>query len=156
MIAVVQRVKNASVSVKNTIRGKISGGLLVYLGVSVDDSTSDADWMSEKISNLRIFDDNDGKMNLSLNDLKSQSSDNGILVISQFTLLGDVQKGRRPSNAKAANPEKAKQLYEYFIRNINNKGLLCESGEFQKFMLVNYTNAGPVTIILDSKKNSEK
>jgi D-tyrosyl-tRNA(Tyr) deacylase len=144
--AVVQRVIDASVSVDEVEKGSIGRGLLVYLGVAHNDNESDADWLSEKIAYLRIFDDEDGKMNLSLKDLSA-----GVLAVSQFTLLADARKGRRPSWNGAAPPEKAKQLYEYFINSIKKNGLICECGEFQAHMMVKYTNDGPVTIIVDTK-----
>jgi D-tyrosyl-tRNA(Tyr) deacylase len=150
--AVVQRVLDADVSVDGVVKGSISRGLLVYLGVAHDDAESDADWLSEKITYLRIFNDVDGKMNLSLKDLASQDSQAGLLVVSQFTLLADARKGRRPSWNGAAPPERAKQLYEYFIDAIKKTGLSCESGEFQAHMMVKYANDGPVTIILDTKE----
>jgi len=173
MKAVVQRVVNASVSVDGVVKGAIQRGLLVYLGVAVDDSTNDADWLAEKIANLRIFEDQDRKMNLSLIDIVNQSlneankvvSENckeggetvnknplGVLAVSQFTLLGDARKGRRPSWNGAAPPEKARELYLYFMEKIKKQGLKCESGEFQAHMNVNYTNEGPVTIILDTRE----
>jgi D-tyrosyl-tRNA(Tyr) deacylase len=188
MKAVVQRVIDASVSVNGELRGSIKSGLLVYLGVARDDNTLDADWLAEKIINLRIFNDMEGKMNLSLletvnqknspvNDtvnqdnimvnvnhdkntvnkaprtISSDGSPNGVLVISQFTLLGNAVKGRRPSWGNAAPPEKARELYLYFIEKIREK-TLCESGEFQAHMKVSYTNDGPVTILLDTKQMS--
>ena len=156
MKAVVQRVNDATVTVNETIKGSIDNGLLVYLGVAFDDTKNDADWLVEKIINLRILDDADGKMNLSINQKISGVNNNqtktGILVISQFTLLGDARKGRRPSWDKAAPPDKANQLYQYFITQIKEKNILCENGEFQARMLVKYTNEGPVTILLDSKE----
>jgi len=157
MKAVVQRVVDASVAVAGVVKGAVQRGLLVYLGVAVDDGVNDADWLAEKIANLRIFEDQDGKMNLSLIDIVNQSlskvneSPVGVLAISQFTLLGDARKGRRPSWAGAAPPEKARELYIYFMEQIKKQGLICESGEFQARMNVSYTNEGPVTIILDSK-----
>jgi len=157
--AVIQRVNGASVSVDDVLKGRIDSGLLAYIGVARNDSQKDADWLSEKIANLRIFNDELGKMNLSLNDLTLASSHNikesrviGVLAISQFTLLADARKGRRPSWNAAAPPETAKQLYEYLISSIKNRGLICESGEFQARMSVTYTNDGPVTIILDSNE----
>ena len=195
MKAVIQRVVEASVTVDDTTKGRIDFGLLVYLGVAHDDEKNDADWLAEKIPNLRIFDDSEGKMNLSLFDIVNQQNDKvndifvnqkhgivnkdyvnhesnmvnkifvngnisevnkksiGILAISQFTLLGDARKGRRPSWAKAAPPEKARELYLYFMEKIRQNGLHCESGEFQARMKVSYTNEGPVTILLDSKEN---
>ena len=157
MKAVVQRVVDASVTVNGVVIGAIQRGLLVYLGVAVDDNDKDADWLAEKIANLRIFEDQDGKMNLSLIDVVNQSSGEvneipiGVLAVSQFTLLGDARKGRRPSWGGAAPPEKARELYIYFMDKIREHGLLCESGEFQAHMMVTYTNDGPVTIILDSR-----
>jgi len=147
--AVVQRVTDASVSVDGVVKGKIDSGLLVYLGVAYDDSESDADWLAEKIAYLRIFNDSDGKMNLSLKDIPGTS----VLAISQFTLLGDAKKGRRPSWNDAAPPETANKLYKYFIKELEKQNLHCESGEFQAHMKVTYTNDGPVTIILDTKTN---
>jgi D-tyrosyl-tRNA(Tyr) deacylase len=149
--AVVQRVIDACVSVDGVVKGSINHGLLVYLGVAQDDDESDADWLSEKITHLRIFDDSDGKMNLSIKDLASVERQAGILAVSQFTLLADARKGRRPSWNAAAPPEKAKCLYEYFINAVKKEGLVCESGEFQAHMMVKYANDGPVTIILDTK-----
>ncbi len=115
MKAVVQRVQEAAVSVDGVVKGSIRSGLLVYLGVAHNDTEADADWLSEKIAYLRIFNDEDGKMNLSLKDLAAADSQAGVLAVSQFTLLADARKGRRPSWNGAAAPEKAKQLYEYFI-----------------------------------------
>jgi D-tyrosyl-tRNA(Tyr) deacylase len=166
MKAVVQRVVDASVTIDGIVKGSIDFGLLVYLGVAVDDCSEDADWLADKIINLRIFNDSDGKMNVSLIEFVNQQQMpvndtlvnyrsqmvNGILAISQFTLLGDARKGRRPSWGKAAAPEKAKDLYMYFMEKIREKGLPCESGEFQAHMKVHYTNDGPVTILLDSKE----
>jgi D-tyrosyl-tRNA(Tyr) deacylase len=169
MKAVVQRVINASVSVDGILKGSVACGLLIYLGVAQDDTTRDADWIAEKAINLRIFDDSDGKMNLSLLELLVNQKNNqvndlvnqekivvnqtmcGVLVISQFTLLGDARKGRRPSWGKAAPPEKAQELYLYFIEKIREK-TPCESGEFQTHMKVSCTNDGPVTVLLDSKE----
>jgi len=159
MKAVVQRVVDASVTVNGVVKGAIQRGLLVYLGVAVEDSKNDADWLAEKIANLRIFEDQDGKMNLSLLDIVHSSLFTlhsslviGVLAISQFTLLGDARKGRRPSWNGAAPPEKARELYIYFMDKIREHGLLCESGEFQAHMDVTYTNDGPVTIILNSRE----
>ena len=152
MKAVIQRVINASVTVDGNVKGKIKYGLLVYLGVAHDDTEKDADWLAEKVAHLRIFNDDSGVMNLSLKDIAPLDPGTGVLAISQFTLLGDARKGRRPSWNGAAPPEKAKELYEYFIAQIKKHELICESGEFQARMLVNYTNDGPVTIILESAK----
>jgi len=148
--AVVQRVINASVTVNGDIKGKIESGLLIYLGVGLYDEQQEADWLVDKITNLRIFDDADGKMNLSIKDFLANGVKAGCLVISQFTLLADARKGRRPSWNNAAPPEKAKILYEYFIQSVKKQNLLCETGEFQSHMNVTYTNDGPVTIILDT------
>jgi len=154
MKAVVQRVVDASVRAEGRVTGRIGFGLLVYLGVALDDKPCDADWLAEKIANLRIFDDAEGKMNLSLLDIFNsdnfEKKDTGVLAVSQFTLLGDAVKGRRPSWAKAAPPEAARDLYVYFMEKIRETGLICESGEFQARMKVTYTNEGPVTILLDS------
>jgi D-tyrosyl-tRNA(Tyr) deacylase len=170
MKAVVQRVTDASVTVNGLLKGGIASGLLVYLGVVRDDTSRDADWLAEKIPYLRIFDNDEGKMNLSLIDYivnqqkeavntmcvnhennGANASPIGVLVISQFTLLGDARKGRRPTWEKAAPPEKARELYQYFIEKMRKK-VPCESGEFQAHMKVNYTNDGPVTILLDSRE----
>ncbi|AEF80784.1 D-aminoacyl-tRNA deacylase [Leadbettera azotonutricia] len=156
MKAVVQRVKNASVSVEGKVSGSITEGLLVYLGVARGDAKADADWMADKVANLRIFEDNQGKMNLSVKEIihvKVNSHDIqprfGVLAVSQFTLLADARKGRRPYYGDAADPIEAKALYEYFMDKIMEQGLLCESGVFQAHMEVAYTNDGPVTILLE-------
>lgn len=148
MRAVIQRVKSASVRVEDEIVGEIGKGLLVLLGVSNDDSEKDASYLVEKTLNLRIFEDSDDKMNLSLLDIKGE-----ILVVSQFTLYGDTRKGRRPSFIDAAPPEKANRLYEYFVSEVRRKLLRVETGKFQAMMEVALVNDGPVTILLDSKKN---
>jgi len=152
--AVVQRAKNASVKVENAVTGSIGSGLLVYLGVAREDSEKDAEWMAEKIANLRIFEDEHGKMNLSLLDIiaqdKTADTTIGVLAVSQFTLLADAVKGRRPYYGEAADPQKANQLYECFMEKIRERGLVCEAGVFQAHMDVTYTNDGPVTIILTS------
>ena len=148
MRAVVQRVSRASVKVDGQIVGEIGAGLLVLLGVALDDSESDADYLAEKIVGLRIFDDPDGKMNLSVLDTKG-----AILAISQFTLFGDGRRGKRPSFDAAARPEQAKKLYEYFVERVRAAGVACETGTFQATMKVELANEGPVTIMLDSKKN---
>jgi len=169
MKAVIQRVIDASVTVNGVLKGSIARGLLVYLGVAQDDTAADADWLAEKTAHLRIFDDSEGKMNLSLIEIVNQYNNTvnnmnvnhdtsavngltGVLTVSQFTLLGDARKGRRPSWGKAAPPEKARELYEYFMKKIREQGLPCASGEFQAHMEVKYTNDGPVTILLDSKQ----
>ena len=151
MKAVIQRVIDASVSVNGVLKGKIDSGLLVYLGVAHNDSEKDADWLAEKTAYLRIFNDVEGKMNLSLKELVTAGENLSVLCISQFTLLADARKGRRPSWNGAAAPEKAKQLYEYFIKAVRKYDLVCEEGEFQADMKISYTNDGPVTIILDTE-----
>jgi len=147
MRAVVQRVKKGSVEIEKQEIGKIEKGLVVLLGVGQKDVEKDAEYLAEKIVNLRIFEDKEGKMNLSVKDVNGQ-----ILVISQFTLYGDCKKGRRPSFISAALPEKAIKLYDYFVKCIKNYGLRVETGEFQAMMLVKIYNHGPVTILLDSEK----
>lgn len=148
MRAVIQRVKSSSVTVEGKIIGQIGKGLLVLLGVSNEDSNKDADYLVEKTLNLRIFEDQEEKMNLSLLDIQGEA-----LVVSQFTLYGDTRKGRRPSFINAAPPEKANQLYEYFVSELKQKLLRVETGKFQAMMDVELINDGPVTILLDSKKN---
>ena len=147
MRAVVQRVKEGSVEIENKEVGRIAQGLVILLGVGQDDNEKDAEYLAGKIINLRIFEDKEGKMNLSAKDINGQ-----ILVIPQFTLYGDCKKGRRPSFISAALPERAEKLYEYFVRCIKNYGLKIENGEFQAMMLVKIYNDGPVTILLDSEK----
>ena len=157
MKAVIQRVKNASVTVNGTVTGAIAGGLLVYLGVAAEDTEKDAGWMAEKVAHLRIFRDAEGKMNLSLLDIvgkveRAGEGDAGVLAVSQFTLLADAAKGRRPFYGAAAEPEKANALYECFMAKIREQGLDCRAGVFQAHMDVSYTNDGPVTILLDSRQ----
>jgi len=147
MRAVVQRVTRASVKVGDETTGEISHGLLVLLGVAQDDTESDADYLVEKIAGLRIFEDEAGKMNLSVVD-----TGGAVLAVSQFTLYGDVRRGKRPSFDAAARPERARELYEYFVGKIRAAGLRCETGRFQAMMDVELVNSGPVTILLDSKK----
>jgi D-tyrosyl-tRNA(Tyr) deacylase len=152
--AVIQRVTDASVTVNGVVKSRLQFGLLVYLGVERGDTEADADWIAAKTAYLRILEDTDGKMNLSLKDISGASIGGeyaGILAVSQFTLLGDARKGRRPSWDRAAPPESAKQLYEYFISAVRGHGLSCESGEFQAHMKVTYTNDGPVTILMDTR-----
>lgn len=147
MRAVVQRVTDADVSVGGELTGEIQQGFVVLLGVEDGDSEKDADYMIDKITGLRVFDDAEGKMNLSLLDIGGQ-----LLAVSQFTLLGDVRKGKRPSFIKAARPEEAKALYEYFVNGVKQKGITVGEGIFQAEMLVRINNDGPVTILLDSNK----
>jgi D-tyrosyl-tRNA(Tyr) deacylase len=147
MRAVVQRVKDARVTVKGRICGRIEEGLLVYLGVAAGDDEQDLRYTAEKVVNLRIFPDSDGKMNLSIRD-----TGGAVLVVSQFTLYGDARQGRRPSYTAAAEAEKARSFYESFAEQIRNHGLQVETGQFAARMDVHYTNAGPVTILLDSTK----
>jgi D-tyrosyl-tRNA(Tyr) deacylase len=145
MRAVVQRVSRAQVTVSGEITGKIGAGLLVLLGVGMEDTRFDADYLAEKTIGLRIFEDDDGKMNLSVADIKG-----ALLVVSQFTLYGDVRRGKRPSFDAAAPPQQARELYEYFVEKIRAAGLPCETGRFQEMMQVELVNEGPVTILLDS------
>jgi D-tyrosyl-tRNA(Tyr) deacylase len=151
MKAVVQRVLGASVRVEGALCGGISRGLLVYLGVARGDTERDAEKLAEKIAHLRIFADREGKMNLSLGDLPPLEGERpGVLAVSQFTLLADARRGRRPYYGLAADGAEAKGLYEYFMAKIRDRGLPCAAGVFQAHMEVTYTNDGPVTIILDS------
>ena len=131
---------------ENTV-GEIGAGLLVLLGVSKSDTEAAADYLAEKIIGLRIFEDAEGKMNLSVHE-----SGGAVLVVSQFTLYGDVRRGKRPSFDAAARPEEAKRLYEYFVSKVRAAGLRCETGQFQAMMEVELVNSGPVTILLDSEK----
>jgi D-tyrosyl-tRNA(Tyr) deacylase len=147
MRAVVQRVSRAKVTVNGEATGEIGVGLLVLLGVGQDDTEADAIYLAEKISGLRIFEDDQGKMNRSVQD-----AGGAVLAVSQFTLYGDVRRGKRPSFDAAAPPEKARQLYEFFVERIRALGLRCESGRFQETMRVELANEGPVTILLDSRK----
>ena len=147
MRAVVQRVRRVSVTVDGETVGAIGQGLLVLLGVAHDDGESDADYLADKIAGLRIFEDAGGKMNRSVVD-----QGGAVLAVSQFTLFGDVRRGKRPSFDAAARPEQAVWLYESFVEKIRAKGLRCETGKFQAMMDVELVNAGPVTILLDSKK----
>jgi D-aminoacyl-tRNA deacylase len=147
MRAVIQKVKRASVTVDGEIIGKIDVGILVLLGVSNEDSEKDATYLVEKTLNLRIFEDENGKMNLSLLDIKGE-----LLVVSQFTLYGDSRKGRRPSFIDAAQPEKANKLYEFFVAQARKQVKKVETGRFQAMMDVELINDGPVTILLDSTK----
>ena len=146
MKAVVQRVKKSAVKVAGETISEIGIGLLVLLGVAAEDSKKDADYLADKISNLRIFEDESGKMNLSLKNISGE-----MLVVSQFTLLGDCKKGRRPSFAKAAKPEIADKLYQYFMEQVRVQEIEVKSGQFRAMMDVSLINDGPVTLVIDSK-----
>ena len=147
MRAVIQRVFNASVKTENKIIGKTEKGIVVFLGIHVNDTEQDCSYITDKILNLRIFNDVEGKMNLSVSDIKGE-----VLVISQFTLYGDVRKGRRPSFNDAAPPDKGNSYYKKVVEMIKNSGLKTETGVFGALMEVEYINDGPVTIIIDSSK----
>lgn len=148
MRAVLQRVTRGSVTVGGQVIGEIGPGLVVLLGIGQEDGTEDIQYLAEKIVNLRIFEDAEGKMNLSALDKGLE-----LLVISQFTLYGDCRKGRRPSFSSAAPPKDAIALYEEFVEEISKYGLKVETGEFQAMMDVQLVNTGPVTMLLDSKRN---
>ena len=147
MRAVVQRVTDADVSVENQVKGSIGRGFVVLLGVEEGDNETDADYIAEKVSGLRVFDDSEGKMNLSVTDIGGE-----LFSVSQFTLLADARKGRRPSFIRAAQPEEANRLYEYFNEKVREKGVTVAEGVFRADMLVRINNDGPVTILLDSRK----
>jgi len=147
MRAVVQRVTRASVKVDGETVGQINKGLLVLLGVAQDDTEADADYLADKVVGLRVFEDADEKMNLAVTDVCG-----AILAVSQFTLYGDMRRGRRPSFDAAARPEQARKLYQYFVEKIRAAGVRCETGIFQAMMEVELVNDGPVTILIDSKK----
>ena len=147
MRAVIQRVSEASVTVDQAVSGRIQRGFLVLAGVADDDEEKDALWIAEKIAGLRVFEDSDEKMNLSLADVQG-----AVLLVSQFTLFGDCRKGRRPSFVEAARPEKARALYEKLAVNLRQLGLVVETGVFQAHMEVRLLNDGPVTLLLDSRK----
>lgn len=147
MRAVVQRVKNAAVKVDSVIKGKIGEGLLVFLGVGSTDTEEDAQYLVKKIVNLRMFEDDNGKLNLSALETGKE-----LLIVSQFTLFGDCRKGRRPNFTAAAAPDKAEKLYQYFFSTAERTGLKVESGQFQAMMDVELVNDGPVTLLLDSNK----
>ena len=147
MRAVVQRVSRASVTVEKEVTGAIQRGFLVLLGIGEDDTQDDVIYLAGKIAGLRIFEDEAGKMNRSLEDVGGK-----MLVVSQFTLLGDCRKGRRPSFIKAAAPEKAEELYRSFVAEVRGQGIEVQTGRFQKHMDVELINDGPVTLLLDSRK----
>jgi D-tyrosyl-tRNA(Tyr) deacylase len=147
MRAVVQRVTTSDVQVDHKIVGRIGPGLLVLLGVSRSDEEKDAAYLADKVAHLRVFEDDEGKMNRSLLETSGEA-----LVVSQFTLLGDCRKGRRPSFVEAAPPERAEQLYEYFVDQLRLKGITVSTGQFQAKMAVSLVNDGPVTLILETKQ----
>jgi D-aminoacyl-tRNA deacylase len=147
MRAVIQRVTRASVTIDGEIVGEIGNGLVVLLGIARDDTRQDADYLAPKIIALRIFDDAEGRMNLSVKDI-----DGGLLVVSQFTLYGDVRRGLRPSWSDAAPPEIAEPLYDYFVESSRKLLGRVETGSFRKMMQVKLVNDGPVTILLDSRR----
>jgi D-tyrosyl-tRNA(Tyr) deacylase len=147
MRAVIQRVKSAEVWVDGRLTGKIGKGLLIFIGVAKGDGEDDLDYLASKIPNLRIFEDESEKFNLSLKEIGGE-----LLVVSQFTLYGDLRKGRRPSFTEAEEPSIAKALYERFISELKSQGIPIQTGEFQAKMEVHLVNDGPVTLLLDSKK----
>ena len=147
MRAVAQRVSAAQVIVGETIVGSISEGLVVLLGIQAQDTAEAARWLADKIVNLRVFDDQNGKMNRSLIDIGKE-----MLIVSQFTLYGDCRKGRRPGYSNAASPHTAEPLYDKFIDYVQQRGIKTATGKFQAMMDLNLTNHGPVTLILDSDK----
>lgn len=148
MRAVIQRVRRASVTINGEVQGEIGRGMVVLLGIHGNDTLADLQWLVKKIVNLRIFDDHQGKMNLSLADING-----AMLIISQFTLYGDCRKGRRPGFSSAAAPAIAEPLYRRFIEEIQSKQIKVASGIFQAAMDVELVNEGPVTLLLDSEKN---
>ena len=147
MRAIVQRVSEASVSVDGAEVGRIGRGFMVLLGVGADDTEADAQYIADKVGKLRVFEDNEGKMNLPLLDVGGS-----VLAISQFTLYGDARKGNRPGFSDAAPPEKGEQLYQFFIAALEKRGIAVEKGEFGANMKVHLINDGPVSILLDSNK----
>ena len=147
MRAVVQRVSSSKVTVDEEVVGKVNKGLLVLLGVTHDDTSKDVDYIVDKVTNLRIFEDENDKMNLSLKDI-----DGEILAVSQFTLYGDCRRGRRPSFSDAARPDVANPLYEEFVQKVRDLGINVGTGKFGAHMMVDLTNDGPVTMLLDSSK----
>jgi len=149
--ALLQRVTGASVRVANEVVGKIGQGLVVFVGVASDDTEKDVQYLAQKAVNLRIFSDDAGRFNLSVLDIKGQ-----LLLVSQFTLMADTRKGRRPSFVEAAPPEQAEELFEQFVKQVRSTGLRVETGRFQQYMQVEIHNDGPVTIHLDSKEKLQE
>ena len=147
MKALVQRVSRASVSVNEDVAGEIGRGLVVFLGVALDDSREDARYLANKVANLRIFENEASKFALSALEIRGD-----VLVISQFTLLADSRKGRRPSFTEAAPPDMAEELYDFFVEQVRSTGLKVQTGLFQEHMLVEIHNNGPVTVLVESKK----
>ncbi|MCX7921927.1 MAG: D-aminoacyl-tRNA deacylase [Clostridia bacterium] len=147
MRAVVQRVSNAKVSVDGQVIGEIGEGLAVLLGVGTEDTDKDIAYLADKIVNLRVFEDENGKMNISLLDKQGE-----LLIVSQFTLYGDCRKGKRPSYDKAARPQDAEDIYNSFVETCRGYGIKVETGKFQAMMMVEIHNNGPVTLLLDSKR----
>lgn len=150
MRAVVQRCRNGFVSIAGQEVARVGNGLVILLGVGKGDGSDDAEWLAEKIANLRIFLDGDGKMNLSVLDVGGE-----IIVVSQFTLYGDCRKGRRPGLDKAAPPEEANELYLDFVEKLRARGVSVQTGQFREMMLVGIENDGPVTLLLESEKNTQ-
>lgn len=148
MRSVVQRVSKAAVQVNGQVIGETRMGILALIGIGLDDGSEDIRWMADKLIGLRIFEDQEGKMNLSLPEVGGE-----ILLVSQFTLFGDCRKGKRPSFSHAAPPERAKEIFEELVANLRHQGIRVETGEFQAHMEVTLVNDGPVTILLDSKRN---
>jgi len=151
MKALLQRVTGASVSVGGKEVGRIGRGLVVFLGVAGGDAEKDAQYLAQKIANLRIFADDEGKFNLSALDINGE-----LLLVSQFTLIADTRKGRRPSFVEAAPPAQAEELFDYFVTQTRTTGLRVETGRFQAYMQVEIQNDGPVTIMLDSKEKMQE
>ena len=147
MRAVIQRVSRASVSVDGSVVGQIGTGFVVLLGVAEEDDQQDVIQLATRVAGLRVFEDDEGRMNLALSDVGG-----GVLVVSQFTLMGDCRKGRRPSFVAAADPEKANALYESFVAELKGRGIAVETGKFRAHMEVELVNDGPVTLLLDSNR----
>ena len=145
--AVYQRVKEAKVTVDGQVTGSIGKGALIFLGIAEDDTEKDLDYIVDKCINLRLFEDKNGRFNLSLKDVSGE-----VLLVSQFTLLGDCRRGRRPSFSQAMAPEDARKMYQRAIEKVRSRGIRCESGVFQAHMEVSLVNDGPVTVLIDSKK----